>query len=305
MALAVEVHLVREDVEGDAEIGEADANVFEDPGLGVLAAEIRCVLALGEVNAVLAKDLIGQVGDISPLVAIAGEEHRQTVDLRGPVRLVGIESFERGGSSPAQALEHASVDGVSEHPHLASAVVEVVLPRDLVTRCVQQTREHVADHGLATVAEGQRTGGVGRDELDLNALSASGRGTAEFRSEFQHEAHQVLPAALRQPQVQEARSRDLAARYEPTRFAELGSEPFGDRPGRLPQPLGNQHGGVTSEIAVVRTLRNIERKFRKRTRVARRVEQLANRQAQPFEKPLLHLAGASPEKDETSKFPGT
>ena len=305
VALGVEVHLVREDVERDAEIGEAGADVLEDPGLCVPAAEIRRIFALGEVHAVLAQDLVGQVDDVRPLIAVARKQYRETVDLGGPVRLVGAERFGRRGGGPAQPFERAGADGVAEYAHLASAVVEVVLARDLVPRRLQQTREHVADHRLAPVAQGQRAGGIGGHELDLGAQAPAGLGAAEFRSEFQHETHQVLPAGLRQPQVQEARSGDLTAGHEPARGAELGGQPIGDRPGRLTQPLGHEHGHVAGEVAVVRALRHVERKIGQRTGVARRVEKLAERLPQPFGEPLLHLGRGSLARHKSSRNPGT
>ena len=112
----------------------------------------------------------------------------------------------------AEALEIARAHGFPEHPHLAPAVVEVVLARDAVAHGLEHARDGIAEHGLATVTQRQRPRRIGRDELDLDVLARAELRAPVAAPEREHAAQQALPAVVAQPDVDEAGTRHLGAR---------------------------------------------------------------------------------------------
>ena len=78
------------------------------------------------------------------------------------------------------ALGHGLALGPGEHAaaeraDLPAGVVDVVLAGDLVAAALQQPAERVAVGGEPAVADVDRAGGVGRDELDLHPLAGAER----------------------------------------------------------------------------------------------------------------------------------
>ena len=75
----------------------------------------------------------------------------------------------RRGSLLGQGLAPPDRDDRgAEVPHLGPEVVEVVLARDLVAGRLEHAAEEVADERAAGVADVERPGGVGRDELHVD-----------------------------------------------------------------------------------------------------------------------------------------
>ena len=68
---------------------------------------------------------------------------------------------------PARARLHRE----RELLDLRAGVVVVELARDLVALRLEQRRDRVAERRLAAVADVQRAGRIGRDELDLHLLA--------------------------------------------------------------------------------------------------------------------------------------
>ena len=58
---------------------------------------------------------------------------------------------------------------LAEPLDLAARVVEVVLARDLVADRLEDAAQQIADEGAARIANGQRAGRIGADELDVDA----------------------------------------------------------------------------------------------------------------------------------------
>ena len=96
-------------------------------------------------------------------------------DVVGPVvpraevgdELAGIAVL--GNGLAVLAGEHAR----AEAPHLAAGVVDVVLAGDLVPRALEEPGERVAVGREPAVADVQRPGRVGRDELDHHPLAVA------------------------------------------------------------------------------------------------------------------------------------
>ena len=57
--------------------------------------------------------------------------------------------------------------------HLSAGIVDVVLARHAEAGLGQQSRERIANHGTPAVSDMHRSGGVGRHELDIDALAAA------------------------------------------------------------------------------------------------------------------------------------
>ena len=130
LPVLVERHLVRIDVEADAERGERLADLAEHLLLGHLAEDALAGL-LGQRVAVARHQVLGDLADVVALVAVAREDHRQAADALGPGR-VRISARLRRRRRAAELLEVARAHRLPEHAHLAPAVVEVVLARDAI-----------------------------------------------------------------------------------------------------------------------------------------------------------------------------
>ena len=88
---------------------------------------------------------------------------RQVVDVGAPVAVLG-------DLGPVADRD----DRRAEVPHLRPEVVEVVLPRDLVTGRLEDAAEEVAHEGAAGIADVEGARGVGRDELHVDVSRVVG-----------------------------------------------------------------------------------------------------------------------------------
>ena len=153
-----------------------------------------------------AVDLRGQLGDVVALIAALG-------------RILAARP---------------RPDRRAEQLDLGAGVVEVVLAVDRVAVEAQQARERVAVGGVAAARRGQRAGGVGGDELDVQPLGRLGPAAAPGVAGRQHLGRRVRVPGVGEEEVQEARPGDLDAldrRAEPS--AQRVAEALGDRPRRL------------------------------------------------------------------------
>ena len=105
------------------------------------------VVGVGEpAVAVGLGDLGGEIDHVCALVAAVGE--------------VGVA---------AVGLAVAGEEGLAEESDLSAGVVDVILALDLAAGGGENGGEGVAEHGAASVADLERTGGIGGDEFDLDA----------------------------------------------------------------------------------------------------------------------------------------
>ena len=144
----------------------------------------------------------------------------------------------------------------AELVHLRAAVVDVELAGDLGAGAGQHPGERVTDRGPAGVAEVQRAGRVGRDELEVDraALQAVARPVARRR-------RRRWPGDLAlgvggDPDVDEAGAGDLD-RGDRVVGAQPGGEQLGELARSSPAALAELHrdvGGVVPVLGVLGTL---------------------------------------------------
>ena len=104
--------------------------------------------------------------------------------------VAGIEALGDLGLEAA-GLAVALVGGAGEDVDLGAAVVDVIFARDVPAGEVEEARERVAEHRTADVADVHRAGGVGGDELDVDA--AAGRRGRSGRSRCRRRARRGSP----------------------------------------------------------------------------------------------------------------
>ena len=114
----------------------------------------------------------------------------------------------RDGNVAAELLLVARVQRLGEDVGLRTRVVHIIFALDLVPGRRQRRRERVADGRPAPVADVQRAGRVGRDELDLRSLAPPESAVRESRSLLDDAVHFTLHEPLGEAQVDEARRRD-------------------------------------------------------------------------------------------------
>jgi hypothetical protein len=206
--------------------------------------------ALGELVVVELDDAVDprrDVGHVGALVAVLGRllPRRPRPDRRG------------------EALD------------LAAVVVDVVLAVHVAAGQLQDARERVAVGGVARGRDGDRTGRVGADELEVDALWLGDGRTPELVAVGERDRGGSLQPAVGHEQVEEAGSGDLdalggVAELPLQRLAEL----LGDRPRRLLQAAREHHRRVGRVVAEIRLRRPLQRRRLRR----RRTERLGGRE---------------------------
>jgi len=109
----------------------------------------------------------------------------------------------------AEKLEIALGDGVAEDIHLASMVVDVVLPLDIVASVLEHVTERVPEGCPAAVTDVKGAYGVGRDELDLVLRSPTEVRAAVVLALFANRPKDLVVRGGREIEVDEARACDL------------------------------------------------------------------------------------------------
>ena len=171
-------------VEADAERGEVAVLL---PAQRV-DGEAADGLDVGQIVAVPLEVVARDLADVVAAVAVLGE-------------LAGL----------AQQLLRARAHRDREVLDLLAGVVVVELARDVCALPFEQPGDRIAERRLAAVPDVQRTGGVGRDELDHDALAGEGLAAAECVALRQDIAHDGLSRGRREEHVDESRAGDLGA----------------------------------------------------------------------------------------------
>src|SRR5690606_6186785 len=125
----------------------------------------------------------------------------------------------------------AGQDRLAEATDLPAGVVDVVLAGDLVAAALEQPAERVAVGGEPAVADVDRPGRVGRDELDLDALAlpevVAGVALLALGDDL---GQDLVEPGGRQVEVDEPRARDLDPLDVPRR---VGLQRRGEAGGQL------------------------------------------------------------------------
>ncbi len=181
-AVVVERALRAPDVEMAAEVLEAGldagSNLLGRPPADRPGGVLARLLGPGQD---FGRDLARHVVDVVAVVAVLGD----------------LAAFADGHDRRAQVLD------------LAAEVVEVVLARDGVAGGRQDPAQEVAGEGAAGIADVERPGGVGRDELDVDALRMRGNGAAPGGRIEQDVLRRGRQSVVGEADVEESGRRDL------------------------------------------------------------------------------------------------
>ena len=82
--------------------------------------------------------------------------------------------FEGGGDGGVgQQLFVTGAYALTQHAHLTTGIVKVILTRHVIASPVEQIGKRIAQHGVAAVADGQGAGGIGANVFDHGALATA------------------------------------------------------------------------------------------------------------------------------------
>ena len=100
------------------------------------------------------------------------------------------------------------------------------------------------------MADMQRTGGVGADELHLHLTALAGGGAAIGCIAGGDGRQAGLPGGWGDEEVDEARPGDFGAGQQAFPVIQVGDQQFGQLAGRLLLRFGQLHGHVTGKVAM-------------------------------------------------------
>ena len=156
------------------------------------------------------------------------------------------------------------------HPHavrqvldLGASVVVVVLALHLPTRLRQHARDAVAQRGISSGADVDRTGRIGADELHLHAPLPAERHRSELGAFGQNRVDLLAEPVVGEGEVEEARRSYLDARQIRRRIlGDHGRDRPGDldriRPARPDRAFGPQRE-ARREVALLGLGRTLDR----------------------------------------------
>ena len=247
-AIFVEAVLVEEGVEADVDQGQAALDPGEHGPLGLQLEALPRLVA--QRSAVRCGQLARDLRQVLALVALGGQ---------------------RDGL--AQRLQIARLQALAEDAHLAARIVEVVLHLHGVAERGQDVGHRAADHAVARVADGQRAGRVGADALDLRALAAPDVQREDLFARRDDRVNLRQQPGLVQPNVEEARRRDLDGGDE-RRGRHVAGDARGDferlAPGE-PGKLQGDRAGVFAQFRLAAALDGDGRREVKRRQVTCRL----------------------------------
>ena len=227
LALVVQLLLVEVHVEVHPECGQRRLDLVEHQPDALDPEHLLRVRAVQHVR-VLGHDGTGDVGDVLTAVAALGD---------------------RFAARRRQQRPREPVD-------LPARVVEVVLGRDVGVDRPQQAAQRVADRRPPGVPQVQRAGRVGRDELQVQALSGKCAAPAVPTAGKDHDARQLPGGGRVETDIEKARSRDLH-RLDPRRLGQLVGQrdrQVARRQADLLRHLEGEHRGVVAVLGVARSL---------------------------------------------------
>ena len=251
-------------VEGDAELLQIFAAVAELLGEGetmhpgVVAGEQA--LGVGDQRVEVAflvgldrRRVLQHVGggDGGKAVAVA------FLDLGGHLlHVVALVGVGREGHGDAEEVEVAQPGGQRQDVHLPPGVVDVVLAGHVEAGELEHVGERGAVGGAAAVADVERAGGVGRDELDLH-LDAALLAAAEGLALVEHALHDGRLGVGGQREVDEAGAGHLGLGHQ-GRGRQLGQQQARQFARVALEGLGELQGQVAREIPVPGLLRTFQ-----------------------------------------------
>ncbi|CAM2147879.1 hypothetical protein PT2222_10321 [Paraburkholderia tropica] len=236
--VAVELHAERLQVEIllVAQVGDGEA---------ADRFEVFRILRAGDGLAVLGRDGFARevvAGDFGDVFAVVGGF--------GPARVARLQAA------------RARLGGDGEIADLHARVVVVELAVHVVALRAEHVRDGVAERGLTAVADVQRTGGIGRDELDQHALAGFALRAAERGAFGEHGAEHGALGVDGQAQVDEAGTGHFGVGDQTGGGGQRlhgVDDLLGQRARIGAQRLGELHRDVAGDVAVRGDLRTLER----------------------------------------------
>ncbi len=145
-----------------------------------------------------------------------------------------------------------------ERIDLGARVVDVIFAAYRKARLGEERSERIAHHGDAAVPDMKRPGRIDRDIFDIDLAAHTHRRIAIGSARAQNLGKPRVPERIREPQVEEARSRDFGRRNI-GQALEPRLQQFGERPRRHLRALRQHHRRVGRKIAVRRIARRLDR----------------------------------------------
>ena len=154
-------------------------------------------------------------------------------------------------------FEVAQPGGQPEDVHLAAGVIDVILARHIPAGKGQQAGQRRAIGGTATVADVQRAGRIGRDELDLHRSCATELRAPVVLPVNQHGTDDIDLGPRIEREIDEPGPGKLGL-GDQRRHRQLGQQLAGNFARVLLQRLGQLHRQIGREVAVRRVARTFE-----------------------------------------------
>ena len=174
--------------------------------------------------------------------------------LRHGQDVFGAITVRREGDAFAAQLEVSQVDADREDVDLPAGIVDVVLAIDRVPGGFEQVAQRRAVGRAAAVAHVHRARGIRRDEFDHHLASGAHVAASVSRAQRRHALERREPRVLRQPEIDEAGAGHFRARDQRA-LRQRGHQRLRQLARVLARRLGDAHGDVALEVAVLRVAR--------------------------------------------------
>ncbi len=149
----------------------------------------------------------------------------------------------------AQGFAVAQECRAGERIDLAAGVVDVIFPRHLIARIGHERGQRIAEYGAAGVADMHGAGRVGRDIFDIDRFPAAQIGAAVIGALGGDGAQHLVPDGVGETEVDEAGTGDLHRGHIGV-VLEMLDQRRSDFARVLAQRLGDDHGGIGTQIAM-------------------------------------------------------
>ena len=133
--------------------------------------------------------------------------------------------------------------------NLHAGIVVIELAAHVPAARGEQTRDAIADRRVASVADVQRAGRIGRDEFHARHLAGAVLVVTVVAAIVEHARDLGVVRLRAQEEIDEARSGDFHF-VDLCTFRQRGDQRFGDRARILARRFGQQHRGIGGEIAM-------------------------------------------------------
>ncbi len=185
---------------------------------------------------------------VHDLVAVRDHQLAQVV--------AGVAVLGNVGSHPVR-LQQARVRRPRQGRDLLARVVDVILARDVEAGERHQTRHRVAEHRAAAMADVQRAGRIGADELDQHPPSAADVRPAELGP--LDLAEDLRPESRREAEVEIAGTGDLDVGEQARGILDVVDDRLGDRDRRLALGARQAERHRRGEVAERRVLGDLKK----------------------------------------------